>query len=321
MTALEPLPPSSPPIALQVLAEEALGYANANRSAATHRAYASDWAHFSAWTDQHGLASLPAAPETVALYVTSLVSTHRPSTITRRLAAIAVHHRRAGMGPPTSAPGVREVMKGIRRSLTVAQREAAPARIGEIRRMVAHLPDDRAGARDRALLLVGFAGAMRRSELVGLDLTDLIPRDEGVAVTIRTSKTDQEGQGRQVAIPTGRDADTCPVTAVRSWIERAAIETGPLFRGIDRHGNVSPTRLSDRSVSLVVKRAAGRAGLDPTLYSGHSLRAGFATTAAANGAPERAIANQTGHRSMEVLRRYVRHGSLFTDNAATVLGL
>jgi len=212
-------------------------------------------------------------------------------------------------------------MKGIRRSLTVAQREAAPARIGEIRRMVAHLPHDIAGTRDRALLLVGFAGAMRRSELVGLDLADLISREEGIAVTIRSSKTDQEGQGRKVALPNGRDPDTCPVTAVRTWLDIAAIEDGPLFRSIDRHGNVSATRLSDRAVSLIIKRAAERAGLDPTIYSGHSLRAGFATTAAANGAPERAIANQTGHKSMEVLRRYVRHGSLFTDNAATMLGL
>jgi len=321
MTGLEPLPPSSPPVALQLLAEEALAYANANRSVATHRAYASDWAHFTAWTDRHGLSSLPAAPETIALYATDLASTHRPSTITRRLAAIAIHHRRAGMDPPTSAPGVREVMNGIRRSLTVTQREAAPALIGQIRKMVANLPHDIGGTRDRALLLVGFAGAMRRSELVGLDMADLIPREEGIAVTIRSSKTDQEGQGRQVALPNGRDPDTCPVIAVGTWIDVAAISDGPLFRPIDRHGNVSPTRLSDRAVSLVVKRAAERAGLDPTLYSGHSLRAGFATTAAANGAPERAIANQTGHKSMEVLRRYVRHGSLFTDNAATMLGL
>jgi len=162
---------------------------------------------------------------------------------------------------------------------------------------------------------------MRRSEPVGLDLADLSSREEGIAVTIRSSKTDQERQGRKVALPNGRDPDTCPVTAVGTWISAAVIEDGPLFRPIDRHGNASPTRLSDRAVSLVVKRAAERAGLDPTLYSGRSLRAGFATTAAANGAPERAIANQTGHKSMAVLRRYVRHGSLFTDNAATMLGM
>jgi integrase len=212
-------------------------------------------------------------------------------------------------------------MKGIRRSLTVAQREAAPAVIGEVRRMVAHLPRDIAGTRDRALLLVGFAGAMRRSELVGLDVTDITHRDEGLAITIRSSKTDQEGAGRQVAIPIGRDPETCPVRALQGWLDAAGIEDGPVFRPIDRHGNVSPDRLSDRAVALIVKRSAEGAGLDPSLYSGHSLRAGFATTAAANGASERAIANQTGHKSMEVLRRYVRHGSLFTDNAATMLGL
>jgi site-specific recombinase XerD len=321
MTALEPIPLPTLPADLEDLAHAALGYARANRATSTQRAYATDWSHFSAWTASHALDALPAEPETVALYVTDLAATYRPSTINRRLATIAIHHKRAGLDPPTSAPGVREVMKGIRRSLTVAQREAAPAVIGEVRRMVAHLPDDIAGTRDRALLLVGFAGAMRRSELVGLDVADLSHRDQGLAITIRSSKTDQEGAGRQVAIPWGTDPETCPVRALQAWIEAAGIEDGPLFRPIDRHGNVSPTRLSDRAVALVVKRAAEGAGLDPTNYSGHSLRAGFATTAAANGASERAIANQTGHKSMEVLRRYVRHGSLFTDNAATMLGL
>jgi integrase len=329
MTALEPLPTFTLPADLDDLAKAALGYARFNRATSTQRAYANDWAHFCAWTAAHGLDSLPAAPETVALYVTDLASTPqsttgaplRPSTINRRLAAIAVHHKRAGYDSPSSAPGVREIMKGIRRSLRVAQREAAPAGIGEIRRMIAHLPSDIAGTRDRALLLVGFAGATRRSELVGLDVADIIEGDQGLAIIIRSSKTDQEGRGRQVAIPRGHDPETCPVRALQGWLEAAAIDDGPVFRPIDRHGNIASARLSDRAVALIVKRAAEGAGLDPTRYSGHSLRAGFATTAAANGAPERAIANQTGHKSMEVLRRYVRHGSLFTDNAATMLGL
>lgn len=321
MTALEPVPIPPYPARLEDLAATAMGFARANRSTATHRAYASDWAHFEAWTARHGLDSLPAAPETVALYVSDLAATLRPSTINRRLCAISVYHQRAGLESPSSAAGVREVMKGIRRSLKTAQHEAAPAVIGEIRRMVAHLPHDVGGTRDRALLLVGFAGAMRRSELVALDVADLEERDEGVVALLRTSKTDQEGQGRRVAIPFGRDPETCPVTALRAWLSAGSITEGSVFRAVDRHGRVGTGRLSDRAVALVVKRAAERAGLDPARYSGHSLRAGFATTAAANGASERAIAAQTGHRSMEVLRRYVRHGSVFTDNAATALGL
>jgi site-specific recombinase XerD len=306
---------------LRDLADAAVGFANANRSAATERAYLSDWADFSRWADAHQLVALPAQPETVALYLTHLAATHRPSTIGRRVASISIMHRRNGFDTPTTSPAVREVLKGIRRTLKTAQRQAAPATIGEIRRIVAHLSDDLLASRDRALLLVGFAGALRRSELVALDLDDLCDRPEGIVATVRCSKTDQEGEGRDVAIPYGRDSETCPVTALRTWLGRSAISAGPVFRSVDRHGNVSRHRLSDRAVALMVKRRVREAGLDPTSYSGHSLRAGFATTAAANGATERAIATQTGHQSMEVLRRYIRMGTIWSDNAASSLGL
>jgi integrase len=255
------------------------------------------------------------------LYVTHLAETMKPSTIDRRLAAISVWHRRNGHESPTANGAVREVMKGIRRKLKVAQKEAAPATIGDIRRMVAHLPSDRHATRDKALLLVGFAGALRRSELVSICVDDLQDRPEGTLITLRGSKTDQEGHGRQVAIPLGREPMTCPVTAIKAWLVEAEITSGPVFRAVDRHGNVSVEALSDRSVALMIKRRAEEAGLDPTAYRGHSLRAGFATTAAANGATERAIANQTGHKSMEVLRRYIRMGTVWNDNAATTLGL
>ena len=187
--------------------------------------------------------------------------------------------------------------------------------------MVAHLPRDAAGTRDRAVLLVGFAGAMRRCELVGLDVADLQPRDEGMVVIPSVSKTDQEGQGRRIAPAYGTDPETCPVTAVRAWMEMAGINEGSVIRSVDRHGNIGAGWLDAKAVSLIVKRAAQRAGMDPTSYSGHSLRAGFVTSAAVNGASERAIAAHTGHRSMEVLRGYVRHATVFTDNAATMLGL
>ena len=262
MTALEPVPLPALLAGLDDLAAAAPGYARANRATSTQRAHATDWAHFSVWAAAHGLDHLPAAPETVALYVTDLASTPhpstgaplRPSTITRRLAAIAINHKRAGYDSPCSAPGVREIMKGIRRSLTVAQREAAPAVIGEIRRMVAHLPATTIRVRDKAIFLTGFAGAMRRSELVGLNVADITQRDQGLAITVRTSKTDQEGHGRQVAIPWGRDPATCPVRALQAWLEAAAIGDGPVFRAIDRHGNIADARLSDRAVALIVKR-------------------------------------------------------------------
>ncbi len=257
----------------------------------------------------------------VALYLTERADTLAVSTLERRMAAISVRHQEHGLDPPTHNPEVRAVLTGIRRTKGAATRQVSPASIGEIRRMVAHLPGTTIGVRDKALLLVGFAGALRRSELVALNVGDLKDRDEGIRVTLRRSKTDQERKGRKVALPYGHDPQTCPVTAMRAWLERAGIEQGAVFRSVDRHGNISAARLSDRAVANVVKRAAEGAGLDPAEYSGHSLRAGFATTAAAAGANERQIANQTGHQSMEVLRQYIRHGSLFTDNAATRLGL
>ncbi len=186
--------------------------------------------------------------------------------------------------------------------------------------MLAHLPDTMIGTRDRALLLVGFAGAFRRSELVAIDIADLQSREEGIVVTVRRSKTDQEAAGRHVALPLGRAHHSCPVRAIDVWRRAVGISEGPLFWSIDRHGRVGG-RLTPAAVNLIVKSAARGANLDAEMLSGHSLRAGFATTAAAAGASERAIAAQTGHRSMNVLRRYVRHGSVFTDNAATQLGL
>lgn len=201
-----------------------------------------------------------------------------------------------------------------------AQREASPLSLGDLRTILVHLPDNISGLRDRALLLTGFAGALRRSELVGIDVEHLQHRPEGLLLTVQRSKTDQEGAGRYIALPHGRDRHTCPVRATEAWIEAANLEAGALFRTVDRHGNVGK-RLQSGAVSLIVKSCAERAHLDPVPLSGHSLRAGFATTAAANGATERAIANQTGHRSMDMVRRYVRHGSVFTDNAVGTLGL
>jgi len=281
--------------------------------------FEADFDHFTRWCEAHQAIALPAEAATVARYLTDIHSDYRVATLTRRIAAISVVHQRHGLASPTREPVVREVMRGIRRSLGTAQAQVEPLLVADLRRILAHLPEDLPGTRDRALLLVGFAGALRRSELVALDVTDLADAHDGIILTVRRSKTDQEAAGRQVALPYG--ADTCPVAALRTWLERAAITDGAVFRPVNRHRTVSPDRLSDRAVALVVKRRAQAAGLDPTRLSGHSLRAGHATTAAANGATERQIANQTGHRSMEVLRRYIRQGTIFNDNGTRFLGL
>jgi integrase len=216
---------------------------------------------------------------------------------------------------------VSEVWKGIKRKKGTAQHGKKPFLTPDLRRIIAELPQDLQGVRDRALLLAGFAGGFRRSELAALRVEDLETTPDGLIVRLGRSKTDQEGQGRPVALPYGSDPRTCPVRALRAWLQQAGITAGPLFRAVDRHGLVSGEALHADSVAYLVKRAAGRAGLEAVEYAGHSLRAGLATQAAMNGASELAIMKQTGHRSLTTVRKYIREGSLFRDNAATKLGL
>lgn len=307
--------------ALVDVAERAREYALEWKADNTIRAYRADWRQFETWCQAHGLATLPAAPETVALYLADLSSSSEVSTLQRRISAISQAHQAAGYDSPTKDAKVKAVWSGIRRSKGTAQEGKDPATTTEIRAMAATMPASILGIRDRALLLVGFAGAFRRSELVGLDVEDVAFTKEGLVVTLRRSKTDQEGQGRRVGNPYGSYPDTCPVRALQGWLEASGITTGPIFRPINRHGQILPGRLSDKAVALVVKRAAEAAGLDPTRYAGHSLRAGLATSAAAAGVAERAIMAQTGHKSVNMVRRYIRDGSLFRENAAASVGL
>jgi integrase len=267
--------------------------------------------------------TLPATAETVALYLTSLAATHKPATMTRRLTAITKAHQIAGHASPATMqqPAVSETLKGIRRTLGTAQRVKAPLLTADIRRMVEALPDNLAGRRDRALLLLGFAGGFRRSELAALDVEDVQTTEDGLVVKLRRSKTDPEGKGRDVGIPYGSGTGTCPVRALNAWKAAAGISDGALFRGVDRHGHLGSGRLHKDSVGLIVKRAAEAAGLDPSQYAGHSLRAGMVTQGYINGAGELALMRQTGHRSLEMVRRYIREASLFRENVGGKLGL
>jgi len=255
--------------------------------------------------------------------LTDRAATLKTSSLARRLTTISRAHEAAGHSSPASMRNavVSEVWKGIRRTKGTAEEGKKPLLTADLKCMITALPADLQGVRDRALLLVGFAGGFRRSELARLRLEDLQETPEGLVALLRKSKTDQEGQGRPVALPYGSDPLTCPVRAVKNWIEWAGIATGPLFRGIDQLGLVSPEALCPDSVAWIVKRAARRADLKAVEYSGHSLRAGLATQAAMNGASELAIMKQTGHRSLATVRRYIRDGALFRDNAATKLGL
>lgn len=298
-------------------------YAAGAKAASTRHAYATDWADFTRWCAGQGFEPLPATPSVVGVYLADRAATLKASTLSRRLAAISVQHRQAGHRLDTRAPQIRDVLIGIRREkaqagVTTTKKTAVLA--DDMKAMIATLPMTPLGIRDRALLLLGFVGAFRRSELVGLEIADLTVRREGLAVTIRHSKTDQAGAGRQVAICYGADPACCPVRAVKAWLALVGTD-GPLFRAINKGGRIASERLSDKAVALVVKRSATAAQLDPALYAGHSLRSGFATTAARNGASEAAIMRQTGHRSLSVLRGYIRDGGLFTETAAAKLGL
>jgi integrase len=222
---------------------------------------------------------------------------------------------------------VREVRTGVRRTRGAASRGKAALMTEDLRRLVSLLDQSALGLRDRALLLLGFAGAFRRSELVALDVEDLEFTSQGIRVELRRSKTDQQAEGRPVGIPYGAAIDTCPVRAVERWLEHVrsvmhGYEHGPVFLRLDAGGRLRLARLSDRGVARVVQRWAERAGLDSARFAGHSLRAGLATSAAAGGVSERAIMNQTGHRSLTMVRRYIRDGELFRDdNAARGAGL
>ena len=301
--------------------EQAREFARRSKAENTLRGYRADWREFCAWCESHAVRPLPAEPETVAAYIAECAGRLKVGSIQRRLNAIAEAHKAVGLESPTHHPIVTNTMKGIRRTLGTAPAQKTAALTDDIRAMVSATDDGSIGLRDRALVLLGFAGAFRRSELVGLDVEDCKFGKDGLTVTLRRSKTDQDGVGRKIGIPYGSNPETCPVRTVQSWIEASTITTGPLFRSITRHGRLRPARLYGIDVARIVKKLATRAGLDPAKYAGHSLRAGHATSAAIAGASERSIMNQTGHRSVQMVRRYIREGSLFRENSAGKLGL
>jgi integrase len=212
-------------------------------------------------------------------------------------------------------------MRGIRRAKGIAPNGKAPILTPLLRQMVAALPDDLSGLRDKAMLLIGFAGAFRRSEIVGLQMRDIQIGDASLIVTLRRSKTDQEGASFTKGIPIGTSEATCPKCALDAWLQLAGITSGPIFRPVDRRGHVGNRALSSLGLARAVKRALIALDVDTTDYSGHSLRAGLVTAAAMAGVSERVIMQQTGHKNTAMLRRYIREGSLFRENAASAVGL
>lgn len=336
-TALATIVQENSLVSLSPLKESALRYAAAAKAPNTVEAYRSDWKDFSAWCSANGLEALPARPDTVALYITYL-SDHgswlkplrgavrgpsKVATIIRKLAAISKWHQAAGLDSPCVMRHavVAEVLNGIRRTKGTAQTGKDPLLTDDLRRLLATVPDTLLGKRDRALLLLGFAGGFRRSEICALNVNDAEANKDGLKITLRFSKTDQEGHGRTIGIPYGSDPQLCPVRCLQTWLGAAGIIEGPIFRAVSRHGRVSSVALTDQVVLNIVKQYCRKAGLDPRKFAAHSLRSGFCTQADLGGATERSIMSQTGHKSVVMVRRYIREGSLFRDNPATRLGL
>jgi integrase len=299
---------------------------DASKAPATKRAYRSDYNTFTTWAEAKGLDSLPASGSTVANYITYMADEGRaPSTISRALTSISQAHKTLDMVSPTQSPEVANVYKGIRRTKGTAQRRAKPLVIAELKRLCDSMRPSFLGRRDKALILIGWAGALRRSELVALDLDDVDFVDEGMTISIASSKTDQEGAGYKLGIPFASDKQYCPVLKLKHWLDLAVIVRGPLFIALGTpgkkfHAEISePRRLAASAVNTIIKRRLKQAGMNAAGYSGHSLRAGFITTAAAQSTPEYLIQAHTRHRSAKVLRGYMRDGSLFSSNPLSIL--
>ena len=276
----------------------AIDYAAAEKSPATLRAYASDWRHYSAWCKRERFAPLPTtdremadSTSVLAAYLAHLADEQlKASTINRRAAAITFYFRKAGLTPPTGAESIKGLQRGIRRTIGTRVTRKSPVTAEVLRSMLKRIPDTLAGRRDRALLSLGFAAAMRRSELVALDVADLERVPEGILVHIRKSKTDQEGSGHQVPVPRGGKLK--PVQAIDDWLSSSSIMSGPLFRPVAKGDRVLEERLGDQSVADIVKRWAEAAKLDPAMFSGHSL-----------------------HTQVQTLKAYDRRAKAFKDHA------
>jgi site-specific recombinase XerD len=309
--------PDALPAAFERELQRAERYAASALAASTGKAYEADWRVFAQWCATHGLPAIPAAPSTVGAFLAAEAGRgFRPVTIGKRAAAIAAAHRAQNHPNPCDSAAVAAVMAGIRREHGVRPlRQAKPLETEPLSRLLEPIDTSTfAGLRDRALLLLGFAAALRRSELVALDVDDLtFDAARGLLVMVARSKADQEQQGALVAVPYAQIPQRCAIRALRRYLDGAGIHRGPVFRQLRRSDHLTDHRLSDQSVALIIKRRAQAAGVPPALLSGHSLRAGYATAAAAAGVEERKIANVTRHKNLPVLRGYIRAATAFDD--------
>ena len=305
---------------IKALQEETLINLKNSKASNTVRAYKSDFNDFGLFCAQNGFKSLPSDPKIVSLYLTQLSTKNvKISTIKRRLVSIGVIHKLKGHYLDTKHPLIVENLMGIKRRKATIQNGKKPILINILKKIINVIDQQKKEkikiCRDRTIILIGFSGGFRRNEIVSLDFDDLDFVEEGLKINIKRSKTDQFGAGSTKGLPYFENSQYCPVVSIQKWIEISKINSGAIFRRFTKGSNLSEKRLTDQTVALLIKEYLGLAGIDSTNYSGHSLRSGFATSAAEAGAEERTIMAMTGHKSTEMVRRYIKNADLFKNNA------
>jgi site-specific recombinase XerD len=292
---------------IKELEEETLNNLRNSKANNTLRAYKADYKDFAFFCSKNNFQSMPTKPKIMALYLTHLSKTSKYSTLKRRLASISVLHKMKGHYIDTKHPIIMENLMGIKRTNGSNQKGKKPILISDLKALIEAIHQsvekDLRKSRDKAIVLIGFSGGFRRSELVSIEFEDLEFVVEGVKIFVKRSKTDQSGEGMTKAIPYFENEDFCPVIALKNWIEISKVKKNKIFK------------ISDKGVALIIKKYANLAGLNAQRYAGHSLRSGFATSTAESGAEERNIMAMTGHKSTEMVRRYIKEANLFKNNA------
>ena len=305
---------------IKALQEETLLNLQSSKSKNTLRAYKSDFNDFELFCAQNGFKSLPSEPKIVSLYLTQLSTKDlKMSTLKRRLVSIGVIHKLKGHYLDTKHPSIIENIMGIKRRKGSNQKGKKPLLINSLKKIINVIDEQKneeiKNIRDRSIILIGFSGGFRRNEIVSLNYDDLDFVPEGLKITLKRSKTDQFGEGYLKGLPYFDNSQYCPILSLKKWIETSNINAGPLFRRFSKGSKLTENRLTDQTVALLIKKYLNLAGIDSKNYSGHSLRSGFATSAAESGAEERSIMAMTGHKSREMVRRYIKEANLFKNNA------
>ena len=305
---------------IKALQEETLLNLKSSKANNTVRAYKADFNDFGIFCAKNGFKSLPSEPKIISLYLTHLSTQNvKMSTLKRRLVSIGVIHKLKGHYIDTKHPSIIENIMGIKRRKGSIQRGKKPILINNLKEIINVIDKEKIEEikkyRDRSIILIGFSGGFRRNEIVSLDYDDLDFVTEGLKITLRRSKTDQFGEGSTKGLPYFDNTQFCPVVSLKEWIRISKISSGPLFRRFIKGSKLSNNRLTDQTVALLIKKYLEKAGIDSKNYSGHSLRSGFATSAAESGAEERSIMAMTGHKSTEMVRRYIKEANIFKNNA------